>query len=48
MTGRIMLSEKYSSLRDNIKLDLTKFASGTYLMELETNNTKTIKKIIKQ
>ncbi len=46
--GRIILSEKHSSIGNDIKLDLTNLASSTYLIELETNKVKISKKIIKQ
>lgn len=46
--GRMILSEKHSSTGNDIKLDMKNFASGTYLIELETNKVKIIKKIIKQ
>lgn len=46
--GRMMLTEKYNSVSNDISLDLTNLASGTYLIELETNTIKIIKKLIKQ
>lgn len=48
INGRMVLTEKYNSVSNDIKLDLTNLASGTYLIELETNKIKIIKKIIKQ